>query len=302
MEKQDVEFTEEEASFEKNSADKNRIEEDKELEEALKEEKEDPTEEDERANQPQETLFKSKGMKNLASRWSEGNKREFSPEEFEILDGKGKEIVEILKDEGTIQKYPPVEHSPIAIQPRKVIYSQNFMQESNEEEGFQRKIKSPEEELVNESAYIPIQRSISPLKDKENVTLNVQSQFKGQNQPIRKNRYEMYENSQNLDWNIPDPISFEKFHSFPPQQNLKSSFIESQPPNFGYLPQPQQYFGQSIQYPTQPQQPSNPLQFQPQQFNNSAQFIPPQGFVPPGYYQNQSQFFPNPNCCYPSKI
>ena len=48
--------------------------------------------------------FKSKGMHRLANKFKEKeNIREYSPSEVKMLDEKGKEIVEILQEEGTIK-------------------------------------------------------------------------------------------------------------------------------------------------------------------------------------------------------
>ena len=113
-------------------------------------------------------------------------KREFSPEEVEILDNKGDEIVEILKEEGTIQEYPPIKHSP-TIQPRRIIYSPNYRQEEKEDKNMRYENKNErsldpfeesrqshpkmskyskntaEVELQNDTAYIPVDQKESPF-------------------------------------------------------------------------------------------------------------------------------------------
>lgn len=70
-------------------------------------------------------------MKNISSKKAKkmkretSDKREYSPTEMKALDDKGKEIVEILKEEGVVKDYPPLRHSP-PLEPRKIIYSPNY--------------------------------------------------------------------------------------------------------------------------------------------------------------------------------
>ena len=118
----------------------------------------------------------------LAERKKSGSKREISPQEFKMLDHKGNEIVEILKEEGTIKKYPPIQHSP-PLEPRKIIYSQNYYVEDederrdNQQENYDG-IKSPEVELEHESVYVTKDNFQSPVQDKENVMLNLNRQVR----------------------------------------------------------------------------------------------------------------------------
>jgi hypothetical protein len=169
-------------------------------------------------------------MRSLNSRQSNGSKREYSPTEFKMLDTKGKEIVEILKEEGTIKKYPPIRHSP-PLEPRKIIYSPNYKGERDHDP----RILSPEVELEHQSIHVSKNMYESPFKNKENVAYNTDQNSKIQNT--------QFHNTVSPNFEIPPPISFTE-SQYPPQ------FAQTMPFN-GYY---QQYAPQEQYY--QPMQPS----------------------------------------------
>lgn len=168
-------------------------------------------------------------MKSIASKKSNGSKREYSPTEVKMLDDKGKEIVEILKEKGTIKPYPPIRHSP-PLEPREISYPPNHRERRN----YTPRINSPEIELENESVYVPKNMRGSPFKDKENITLNIDKNSKMPPNP-------QYYKSSSPNFEIPPPISFSE-PQYPPQ------FAQSMPFN-GYYPYyvPQEHYYQPMQ-------------------------------------------------------
>lgn len=145
---------------------------------------------------PSKDSFRSRGMSKIASANSKsGEKREISPEELKMLDQNSNEIVEILKGEGTIKDFPPLRHSP-PLEPRKIIYSSP--------PNPQPPIKSPEDQLPNDSIYIPKTQN-SPFKN-----------YYPQSPPITP------PSDPYPDFQIPDPITFA-----PPQYPYP-------PPSFQY--------------------------------------------------------------------
>jgi hypothetical protein len=131
---------------------------------------------------PSKENFRSRGMSKITSSKSKsGDKREISPEELKMLDQNSNEIVEILKGEGTIKDFPPIRHSP-DLEPRKITYSIPSK--------FETPIKSPEDQLPNDSIYLPKTQN-SPFK-------NYYPQFQQTEPP-----FDPYP-----DFHIPEPITF----------------------------------------------------------------------------------------------
>ena len=194
--------------------------------------------------------MRSKGMDRIKANHSQGStKREYSPQEFDVLDSKGQKIVEILKEEGKIQDYPPIRHSP-TFEPRNITYSPNYREAPRSA----RRAISPEMELQNDSVHIPKNMNTSPFKENNEINESSYQDAKHQTAQMPKIQYEQYPNFQ-----IPDPITFPQ-QPYPRQQPYQATYNpqpydchpQADPFSYSYGRQP------SIQLPMQPQYPLQP--------------------------------------------
>ncbi|CAI2382344.1 unnamed protein product [Moneuplotes crassus] len=216
------------------------------------------------------SYFKSKGMHKISYESEDKQTKELSPRVFEILDKEGEEVVEKLEEKGTIKKYPPIQHSPNSIKPRKIIYSANYNDSNIDIDEREIQPKSPEIELVNDSAYIPLHQKESPFRDKENIELNHRQPPQNESQ-------------------IP-PESHPYPHQTPPQIPQSQNFS---PPNYkSFLKNPQ---NPSLPHPLNTSLP-DPITFNtnlpPQNPHyNPSQELPYTSEAPHPYY---NQYHPPP--------